>query len=67
MIYKLNLTYYCLCCGSDVLFSREVVIDDLTKKIEITCGAKCVCGNRHKSKFKLMDVTLIKKEKYSTR
>jgi len=59
MIKRLIIQYKCNLCDSICSFPREVVIDELTKKLEFVLPAMlCSCGNSNKGKIKLINVFL---------
>jgi len=58
MIKIIKVKYECQSCGSIVLTKREIVIDEYIKKIDYPTNPRCNCGNRTKSKFKILDISL---------
>ncbi len=55
MIKILKLKFECGKCGTVINLHREIVIDEYTKEIKIIYP-RCSCGNREKSKFRLLDL-----------
>jgi len=61
MIKIIRAKYECHSCGSLIFPGRELIIDEYLKKLEIP-KPECVCGNKIKSKFILLDVNIEKTE-----
>jgi hypothetical protein len=68
MIKILKTKYSCINCGKEIVLTREIVLDEYTRNIEIFWPrTKCECATGGSSKYKIVDLSIEEVNKSGTK